>query len=180
MADTNFSSVDVSDGYKVNGTTVIDGNGAIIGDIQATAGSISSTEVADSDGSTGGSYVAKRAMVVYDFATDGGAIGSLTPVQTFTIPDNAIIYGFLTDVITTFTSATDAATVKVSLPTDGDLTTAIAISNAANHWDAGVKLSNSPLAVKTTGERAIQITIATEALTAGKAIFYIDYMISGA
>lgn len=47
MADTNFTSVDTSEGYKVNGTTVINSSGAIIGDIQATAASIGSAELAE-------------------------------------------------------------------------------------------------------------------------------------
>ena len=47
MAQTNFSGpVDSKAGFSVNGTTVINSSGALIGDIQATAGSIGLTELA--------------------------------------------------------------------------------------------------------------------------------------
>ena len=41
--DTNFDSVDTTDGYKVDGTAVIDGDGNYDGAITATIGTFSST-----------------------------------------------------------------------------------------------------------------------------------------
>lgn len=43
MADTNYTSVDTTEGYKVNGTTVIDSSG----NLTATAGSVGTAELAD-------------------------------------------------------------------------------------------------------------------------------------
>ena len=49
MATTHFSGpVDSAAGFSVNGTTVITSAGAITADIQATAGSIGTAELADS------------------------------------------------------------------------------------------------------------------------------------
>lgn len=47
MGQTNFSGpIQSAGGFKVGSATVIDSSGAIIGDIQATAGSIGLTELA--------------------------------------------------------------------------------------------------------------------------------------
>lgn len=46
MGTTNFDVVDASGGVQVNGTTVITSAGAITADIQATAGSIGTAELA--------------------------------------------------------------------------------------------------------------------------------------
>jgi hypothetical protein len=45
--DTDFTSVNTTEGYKVNGTTVINSSGAVLADIQANAGSIGTAEIAD-------------------------------------------------------------------------------------------------------------------------------------
>lgn len=45
---TTWAGVNSKNGFAVNGTEVIDSSGAIKGDIQATAGSIGSAEIADS------------------------------------------------------------------------------------------------------------------------------------
>jgi len=42
-SDTNFDSIDTTDGYKVDGTTVIDGSGNFDGAVTATTGTFSST-----------------------------------------------------------------------------------------------------------------------------------------
>lgn len=127
------------------------------------------------------------ARVTYDFGTDGGSQGTIG--LGVTLPDNALIRRAWYEVITTFTSATDAATVALNIPTDGDLVDAIAISDGTNPWDAGlhdiVNAANvaenvdAPTGyLKLTGAREVSLVIATEDLTAGKAIFFIDYVVS--
>jgi len=145
------------------------------------AGSVDEADVTDSAGA-GGLFVAKAAIAVYDFSVDGGTEGVITLASTATLPDNAVVIGFMYEVNTTFVSATDAATIKVNLPTDGDLSTAVAISNGGNPWDAGTRsfsvINSTGLAVKTTAARAIEITVGGgENLTAGKATFYLSYMV---
>lgn len=116
------------------------------------------------------------------------------------LPDNAVITNAWVDVITTFTSATDAATIALKVQSANDLVSAIAISDVSNVWDAGIHgcLPGSPVLgveashdtaielaalqaasmVKTTAEREITATVAVEALTAGKAVIYVEYVIS--
>lgn len=77
------------------------------------------------------------AKATYDFATDGGAIGTISIGPM--LPDNATAVRTYYEVITTLTSATDAAVVGLGFPTDdvAGLTAGVAISNGANPWDAG-------------------------------------------
>lgn len=114
------------------------------------------------------------------------------------IPDDAIITGFFYEVNTTFTSATDAATVAFHVEGAGDLLAAIAISDATNMLDAGIHAGKPGLPnlgadaahdsqvevaalvaatyVKTTAARLITATVAVEALTAGKATLFVEYV----
>lgn len=134
-----------------------------------------------------GLNAARTARVTYDFATDGGAQGTIG--LGVTLPDNAVIRRAWYDVQTTFTSAGDLATVALNIPTDGDLVDAIAIGDGTNPWDAGihdiVNAANvaedidAPTGyLKLTGAREVSIVIATEDLTAGKLILFIDYVVS--
>lgn len=134
-----------------------------------------------SSAGVGGNFIKKTALVVYDFAVDGGAAGAIVLADGATLPDNAVVTMVTYDVITTCTSAgADAGTIVLSLPTDGALSTAVAISDGSNPLDAGVHLASvlTPIAVKTTAARAIGVTIATQNFTAGKVVFAVDYYVS--
>lgn len=113
------------------------------------------------------------------------------------IPDNAIVEKVYVDVVTTFTSADDSATIALHLQSAGDIVAAIAISDATNVWDAGIRGSkigypnlgadaahDSAVEVaalyagsmlKMTAEREITATVAVQALTAGKLVVYVEY-----
>ena len=114
------------------------------------------------------------------------------------LPDNAIVVRAWYDVITTFTSAgSDAGTIALKVQTANDLKAAIAISDASTVWDAGIHaclLNNFALdgntltaiemaaaraatTIKLTAERELTATVATQALTAGKLVLYVEYVI---
>lgn len=99
-----------------------------------------------------------------------------------TIPDNAIVCGGFVEVLTTFTSATDAGTVALMVQGANDIVSAIAISNGGNPWDAGlhaiIPKANTPesTGIKLTAAREITATVAVEALTAGKATIFLAYV----
>ena len=113
------------------------------------------------------------------------------------IPDNAVITNVFIDVVTTFTSATDAATLAVHAQSANDIVAALAISNATNIWDAGIRgskigtyaLDGNALTqiamgaavagsmLKLTAERELTVTVAVEALTAGKLVVYVEYLL---
>lgn len=122
------------------------------------------------------------ARATWDFDDDGGAISAIG--LGVTIPDNAVVIGGFVDVITTCTSATDAGTGAISIQSADDIVAAIAISNGANPWDAGLQAivpkSNTPesTGIKLTADREVTFTIATEAFTAGKFVSFLHYVLS--
>ena len=163
-------------GVALSGDATISNAGALT----IANDAVTEAKTADSS-STGGLYVDKFAVATYDFAVDGGTEGTITLASTATIPDNAWVTLDSYDVITTCRSSSDAATIKLNLPTDGDISTAIAISDGSNPWDAGAKLGSvaTPIAVKTTAARAIQIvTAGGQDITAGKIVFRLRYWVS--
>lgn len=119
------------------------------------------------------------------------------------LPDNAIIVGGIIDILETFTSnsATDGATIAVSVEGSDDMVAAIAISAALDVWDAGLRgvlagsyaqkdgegdtavLDKARVAasyVKTSSAAQITVTVAVEALdtSAGKMNIFLYYYIS--
>lgn len=143
------------------------------------------------------------AKATFDTAgTDSSGVENTTiaahPLGVY-IPSGAVILRAYVDVVTTFTSATDAATIAIKVQGAGDAVAAIAISDATNVWDAGIHgtLFNAPnlgadaahdsalevialdaaTKLKTTANREITATVAVEALTAGKAYVFVEYVV---
>lgn len=125
----------------------------------------------------GGEIEGELKFVGYLDATDG--LGIATHELTMFGPD--IPAGFIPtrlqyDVHTTFTSATDAATIALGVKTDDEdcLKTAVAISNGANPWDSGVvKVPTLAVAgIETAAARKLVAVVAVEALTAGVMTVY--------
>lgn len=125
--------------------------------------------------------LANKGYAYYDFATDGGAIGTIT-LRGTKLPKGARITRAWYEVQTTFTSATDAATIAIGIPTDDatGIVGATAISAGGNVWDAGLHEAiqtgtAATMSEKTTAERALTATIAVEVLTAGKFVLVYEY-----
>lgn len=125
----------------------------------------------------------KEASGEYDFAVDGGAIGTITlrsasgAVIGNTIPNGSVITGGYIEVDTALTSG-GAATVAVTAEGAGDTLAAAAVSGAP--WSTTGRKSITPAftgvtSVKTTAARGLTMTIAAATLTAGKfrvVVFY--------
>lgn len=117
----------------------------------------------------GGLGVVGNAKMTYDFAVDGGAVSTITPTNSPTIPIGAIILGGTIDIITTLVGATATIALQTSAGmAAGGLKTATAVAS----WVAG-QLALNPVFtaatyVKMTAAGRPQLTIATAALTAGK------------
>lgn len=84
----------------------------------------------------------KNALFTFD-ATGGKAIGTHVIGR---LPSGARIVNAWYEVLTTFTTASsDAGTIALTTGKDaGDLVAALAVSNAANIWDAGIKSTKVP------------------------------------
>lgn len=100
---------------------------------------------------------------------DDGAIGE--HVLNVPVPAGTIVLDGVIDVITTFASATDAATIAIHFNAANDLVSAVAISTGTP-WDAGlhaiVPLGAAANAKKASADRNVTITVGTEEVTAGK------------
>ena len=137
----------------------------------------------------------KRILKASFDATGGKAIG--THSLAGKLPVGAIITNVLIDATTTFTSATDAATISVGAQAAGDLVAATAISGARNIWDAGrhgslvgsfaldgnaltavaMADADSAATVKVASTpKALSVAVAVEALTAGVFTIYVEYV----
>lgn len=128
-----------------------------------------------------GSFVGrtKYARALYDFATDAGAIGTIT-MRGDTVPSGAIVLDAFVEVTTAFLPVT-TTTVALTLQSAGDLRAA-ALTNAspAVISTTGVKrllldASDADL-VKATADRAISLVIAAGTVTAGVCSVVVAYL----
>jgi hypothetical protein len=142
------------------------------------------------------------AVAIFDTAgKDSAGVSNKTVAAHGTgvyLPIGAIVTDAWFDVKTTFTSAgADAGTIATSVVGAGDINAAIAISDASNVWDAGLHGSvagtqaldgnaltsiasaaaNAATMIKCTAEKEITVTVATQALTAGKMAIFVEYFI---
>ena len=150
-----------------------------------------------------GTVVRELAVATFDTAATDSSAAANTTIAAHGLgvflPTKAIIINAWVDVVTTFTSATDAATIALKAQATGDLTAALAISDSSNIWDAGLhgclpgSYAEATVAgdsaildaarkaasfIKLTAARELTATVAVEALTAGKANIYVEYVIS--
>jgi hypothetical protein len=119
----------------------------------------------------GGTEGIKECVGEYDFAKDGGAIGTLVMrSDDGAIPNGSVVLGGYIEVDTPVTSG-GAATIAGQIESAGDLQAAAAVSGAP--WSTTGRKSIVPVftgasSVKTTAERNLTIVIAAATLTAGK------------
>lgn len=133
--------------------------------------------------------------------TDSAGVANSTVASHGTgvkLPSGAIISNAWYNVNTTFTSATDSATIAITSGEGaGDMVVGIAISDATNVWDAGKHgtLLTAPnlgadaahdsaletialfaaLPITLTAEREIAFVVGVTALTAGELTLYLEY-----
>gem|GEM_PF-3325778 len=80
---TNFDTVDTSDGYKVDGTTVIDGSGNVDAPITSTTGTFSSTLTVTATTTVGTSDL------VVQTDLDRIGVGTTTPLDLFQVENSS-------------------------------------------------------------------------------------------
>ena len=119
----------------------------------------------------------KWARAYYDFATDGGAVGTIA-LRGDKIPSGARVLSTIIDVTTVVTSG-GAATVSLGLETATDvraaatLSTAPALNAAASPLGA---VTRATAALRTTADRDVSMAIGTAALTAGRFSVLVEYV----
>ena len=134
-------------------------------------------------------FLAKKTVVLKFDATGGKATGThnLTTLagKAFTLPDNARVTRAYYEVQTTFTSSTDTATMSLGIPTDdaAGIKAAISIDGSGDPWDAGIYEciqtgTAATMSEKTTNRfRTIDLILTLEALTAGKFVLVLEYVV---
>lgn len=113
----------------------------------------------------------------YDFAVDGGAVGTIALMGGTKIPSGSTIMAGFLEIATAFTSG-GSATAALQVNAANDIVTAAAYSGAP--WSStGVKsiipVFTGATAVRTTAARDISLVIGTAALTAGKCYVVLFY-----
>ena len=123
----------------------------------------------------------KVAIGEYDFAVDGGAIGTITmrggSALGGTIPTGSVILGGYIEIDTGFTTGS-AATMALQAEGAGDLQAATVVSGApysTTGRKAIVPVWTAASTVKTTAARALTAVIATGTITAGKGRVVVFY-----
>lgn len=145
-------------------------------------------DVAGADAAADVILTGEVGAVFFDFvavlnATGGLSIGSTAFGPEF--PIGARVVGTWINVITTFTSGTDAGTIAIGWPTDdaAGVDVAIAINDVSNPWDNGFRLSDTTDAApssRMTARRRLTAVVAVEALTAGTLAVSGQYIVTAA
>lgn len=106
--------------------------------------------------------------VTWDFSKDGGAVGDVS--FGVKLPAGAIVTSVLSDEETAVTGAT-SVTLKAG---------STSLTDAINFTlDAGIQsraLAGSAAGIKLSAASELKITIATNAATAGKVTFYVEFV----
>jgi len=117
------------------------------------------------------------ARCTYDFAEHGG-VHTTDIGLGVTLPDNAVITKGWYDVITACVSAGGTGTIALKANSAADLLTAVDADTLSGQGDLIPVSEDIATAVKLTAAREITVNIGTENLTAGKIIFFLEYVIS--
>jgi hypothetical protein len=121
------------------------------------------------------------ARAIYDFAVDGGAISTIIPKKTVTLPKNAVIVG---GTINSTTAVTSAGSSTMSVGTSaGSSTTAILGATAKATMSANALINAVPVfatPVKLTAQGDVTVTIATASQTAGVVEITLYYYVADA
>lgn len=120
-----------------------------------------------------------NAKMTYDFAVDGGGIGTITPVDSPIIPANAIIIGGVIDTTTALTSS-GAATIALGLGS-GAQVAALKGATAVASYVLGNGLTLIPIFtaatyVEATVAARLTLTVAAFALIGGKLSVNVVYV----
>ncbi len=121
---------------------------------------------------------------VFDPSATSGSRAIAAHTCGLKIPKYALVNFAAYKVLTTFTSATDAATIAISVVSANDVVSAVAISSGTT-WDAagaieGIpKLETTSTWLTTTAESDVTFTVAVEVLTAGKMVVWFTWYYYG-
>jgi len=112
----------------------------------------------------------------YDFAVHGGVVGDI--LLGVTIPNKAVILAGFGDIVTAFTSTAGTGTIALKLQSAGDLLAAVDADTLSGRVILIPDFATVGDSIKLTAARELTITVATNAILSGKAVFFVMYVIS--
>ena len=178
-----------SQGMYINIGTTLAGNftaPGTIGALNVDTANIAALAVTEAKMAvqTAGLNAARVAIALFDPSAVAGQRTQAAHGLGVTLPDNAIIKRAWYDVLTTFQSTaggTDKATIAISAEGANDIVAAVAIETGAP-WDGGlhdaIEDSTAANMVKLTAARELTATVGVCALTAGKLLLFVEYVVS--
>jgi hypothetical protein len=111
----------------------------------------------------------------YNFATDGGGIGTRTLSKQLGVPAGSIVTECFLDPLTAPASA-GAATLSIGVVDAGDILDGVAFDHANLNPANGPSNRSSATEKKTSALKHLVVTIAGAALTAGKFRVLVGYV----
>lgn len=115
------------------------------------------------------------AHATWDFNIDGGAISTITPKTTVSIPKGAILVGAWAIATTALVGA--SGTMAIGTSAGSSSTSLIGATNVTS-WSLGAILSSgvATVPIQMSAAGSITFTIATTALTAGHIEVWVEYI----
>lgn len=168
-SDANGKAVKAVAGQNSIGNAEVSGVSGDIGSVQVNPHVLAANQGAD------GLSMKGVLRVDYDFAVHGGGVGAI-PLGVI-LPDNAIIERGFGDIITPFTSTGGTGTIALGANTASDLKAAVDADTLSGIFEL-IPTGTAASMVKATAAREITLTVGTAAITAGKAVFFLEYVIS--
>lgn len=167
--DLNFEGASL----KVNGTTVISSAGAIVGDIQATTGSIGTAELADDAVTIDKVSIASQSVTASADGTGTGAITTSTALRNFIAVTSAAgtnqvsLPGISADKLgQEFYLTVGANGFELITPASSNATINQVDADGSNQLDVAANTTVRVMCVSATGWIAETIAAATIAVTA--------------
>lgn len=123
-----------------------------------------------------------RATLDVSNANQGGAVGDINLLDedgnAVVLPSGAIIVKALVDIVTAFVSAGGAGTVAFKAQSAGDILAAVDADTLSARVTGVPTGAGATGVVKLTADRTLKATVAVEALTAGKAHVFVEYVLA--
>lgn len=167
-----LSAIGDPDSARAISAQIDEGVAILTADI--TDGAVTEAKLAPQSAAEG-LQASRVARVVYDFATDGGAVGSINLGAI--LPIKAVVKNAFLDVVTAMTSAGGAGTIRLDSEAAGDLLAAVDADTLSGRVQ-GVPTGAVATMKKMTAARQLVVTIGVEALTAGKFVLFVEYFVS--
>lgn len=113
----------------------------------------------------------------YDFATDAGAIGTIT-LRGDKLPSGARVLSAYLDVTTLVATTGGTGTVAIGINSTTDLRTAVVVGTAPaiNATGCILSLVTRAAPITLTADKDVVVTVATNAITAGAFSVLVEYV----